>query len=164
MGESGMNWIDKLRVGASRAAEKAQRTVEMTKTAAQIAAKRKQIRALHGQIGAAVYEAYKRGDFTSAKTEVELLAEHIGMLEREIGALELELQRLNREKTCACGKSVPFDARFCPECGRKFETAPETIDTAVEVQATVRCVRCDAELGAGDRVCLRCGFDQSADS
>ncbi|WP_110842276.1 zinc ribbon domain-containing protein [Paenibacillus flagellatus] len=156
-----MKWLDMIREGASRAADKAQRTVEMTKTAALIAGKRKQIRNLHTRIGVAVYGAYRGGDFTSSGPDVVRLSAQIEALEREIGSLELELARLNREKACACGKLVPYGARFCPECGKRFETAPETIDAAVEVEATLRCVRCDAELDAGDRFCLRCGSDQS---
>lgn len=156
-----MKWLDLLKEGASRAADKAQRTVEITRTAANIAGKRKQIRSLQGGMGAAVYGAYKEGDFTSAAPEVIRISALIEALEREIGTLELELQRLNKEKTCTCGKVVPYGARFCPDCGKRFETAPEMIDEAVEVEATLRCVRCDAELGIGDRFCLRCGSDQN---
>ncbi|MBD2860972.1 zinc ribbon domain-containing protein [Paenibacillus oceani] len=163
-GGTDMKWLDLLKEGASRAADKAQRTVEITRTAANIAGKRKQIRSLHGGMGAAVYEAYREGDFTAAAPEVVRISALIESLEREIGALELELQRLNKEKTCACGKVVPYGARFCPDCGKRFETAPEMIEEAVEVEATLRCVRCDTELDIGDRFCLRCGSDQTEDA
>ncbi|WP_176706084.1 zinc ribbon domain-containing protein [Paenibacillus hemerocallicola] len=157
-----MKWLDLLREGASRAADKAQRTVEVTRTSAQIAGKRKQIRNVMRQIGASVYEAYKNGDFTASGPEVVRLSAQIEEMEREIGNLELELQRLNREKTCSCGKVVPYNARFCPDCGKRFETAPETINAALEVEGSLRCVKCDAELEADDRFCIRCGSDQSA--
>ncbi|MDF2723796.1 MAG: double zinc ribbon-containing protein [Paenibacillus sp.] len=156
-----MKWIDMLRVGASRAADKAQRTVEVTRISAVIAGKRKQMRGVQRQMGESVYEAYKGGDFTTAAPEVIRLSEQIAALEREIGNLELELVRLNREKTCTCGKVVHYSVRYCPDCGRAFETAPETIEQAVDVTATLRCVKCDGELDAGDRYCLRCGADQT---
>lgn len=158
-----MKWLHVLREGATRAADKAQRTVEVTKTAAQISGKRKQIRDLQRQIGAAVYEAHRRGDFTLAGPDVARLSMHIEELERQIGNLELELQRLNREKTCACGKVVSYSVRFCPECGKPFETSPETLGGALEVEATLRCVRCDAELGEDDKYCFRCGSDQGVE-
>lgn len=157
-----MKWIDKLREGATRAADKAQRTVEVTRTTAMIAGKRKQIRNVQRLIGASVYEAYKTGDFTAAAPDVIKLSAQIDAMEREIGNLELELHRLNRAKSCVCGEVVPYSARFCPDCGRGFATSPETIEKAVDVSATLRCVKCDDELEAGDRYCLRCGSDQSA--
>lgn len=155
-----MKWLDLLREGASRAADKAQRTVEATRTTAQIAGKRKQIRSLLEQIGASAYEAHRSGDFTAAGPEVARLSARIEAVEREIGNLELELQRLNKEKTCDCGTIVPYHARYCPDCGKPFATAPETIRTALDVQGSLRCVTCDAELSADDRFCIRCGSDQ----
>lgn len=158
-----MKWLNVLREGASRAADKAQRTVEVTKAAAQISGKRKKIRDVQRQIGAAVHAAHRMGDFTASGPEVVRLSMQIDELEREIGNLELELQRLNREKTCACGKLVPYSARYCPDCGKRFETAPETIRSAVEVEGTLRCLKCDAELEEDDKFCLLCGFDQQAE-
>ncbi|RKN83873.1 zinc ribbon domain-containing protein [Paenibacillus ginsengarvi] len=158
-----MKWLNVLREGATRAADKAQRTVEVTKLAAQISGKRRLIRDVQRQIGAAVHEANKRGDFTAARPEVTLLSAHIDGLERQIGVLELELQRLNREKTCPCGRIVPFSARYCPDCGKPFVIRPETVDEALEVEASLHCIRCDAEMGEDDKYCFRCGSDQSED-
>lgn len=159
-----MKWLDLLREGATRAADKAQRTVEVTRITALIAGKRKQIRNVMRQIGASVYNAYKNGDFTASAPEVVRLSAQIEAIEREIGNFELELQRLNREKTCACGKVVPYNARFCPDCGKQFETSPESISGAMEVEGRLRCVKCDADLEADYRFCLRCGSDQSVPS
>ncbi|GAA3408390.1 zinc ribbon domain-containing protein [Paenibacillus hodogayensis] len=153
-------WLDVLKEGATRAADKAQRTVEVTKLAAQISGKRKQIRDVHRQIGVAAHTAFRQGDLKAAEPEIARLTMQIDALERAIGNLELELQRLNREKTCSCGKRVPYSARFCPDCGKRFETAPETMVVAVEIEATIRCVNCDGELDEGDKFCLRCGSDQ----
>lgn len=156
-----MRWIDKLREGATRAADKAQKTIDATRITAQVAGKRKQIRDVTRKLGVSVYEAYKRGDVSTAETDIVRFAGQIDVLEREIGNLELALQKLNGEKTCTCGRVVSVHVRFCPDCGHRFETEPEMVQRALEIEGGLRCIECEAPVSAEDRLCVQCGADQA---
>lgn len=156
-----MKWIDKLREGATRAADKAQKTIDATRITAQVAGKRKQIRDVTRKLGVSVYEAYKRGDVSTAEADIVRFAGQIDGLEREIGNLELALQKLNGEKTCACGRVVSVHVRFCPDCGHRFETEPEMVQQALEIEGGLRCIECDAPVSVEDQLCGQCGAEQS---
>lgn len=59
-----------------------------------------------------------------------------------------------------CGKEMPDDSRFCPECGTgqgmgPVETIPVT-ETAAQSGAEKRCHNCGAEMPADSRFCPEC--------
>lgn len=106
--------------GVSTATEKAQQTVEVTRLHAQISGKRKEIEAIHAEIGAAVFDAYRQKDLSLAESKVIPACEEILVVQGEIEALEERIMQLRNEKECVCGRKVPYDTRFCPSCGHPF--------------------------------------------
>jgi len=115
--------------GVSTATEKAQQTVEITRLHAQLIAKRRDIGKLMEEIGGMVFEGYLSGDLLLEKNRMIPACEQIRAIQREIQAMENRMMELRNEKECACGKKVPFDARFCPSCGTPF---PEPLAVTAE--------------------------------
>jgi len=113
-----MDLLKKVKSGASKAAEVAQQTVEMTKLAAQVHAKKRQIDKYMSHMGQEIYAAYKAGDLAFAERQVNECCLAIQALEAEIAALEKQMKRLRNERMCACGKTLSWDVKFCPDCGR----------------------------------------------
>jgi rRNA maturation endonuclease Nob1 len=113
-----MDLLKKLKSGASKAADVAQQTVEITKLTTQIAGRKREIEKNKTLMGHEVYEAYKKGDLSLAEAKVGELCISIVELESEISSLEQQIKRVRNEKTCACGKDLAADAKFCPSCGR----------------------------------------------
>lgn len=118
------HFLSKLKKGASRAADKAQQAIEVTRLSAQIHSKRKQFDQNLYQIGLEVYEAYKAADLSKAEKTVRMYSKENQSLEMQIRELENQIRLLKHEKQCACGQSVPEQARFCANCGARLE-APE---------------------------------------
>jgi len=113
-----MDLLKKLKSGASKAADVAQQTVEMTKLAAQVTVRKREIDKYLNRIGQEVYEAHSAGDPSLAEARVAEWCGVVRELKETIATLERQMRYLRNEKTCACGKAVPGDARFCPACGR----------------------------------------------
>jgi len=117
--------------GVSTATEKAQQTVEITRLHAQISGKRKEAEKLLQSIGETVFEGYQAKDLSQMEAKVSPACEQIVAIQEEIDALEDRILQLRNEKECECGKKVPSDTRFCPDCGHAFpepepEPEPET--------------------------------------
>ncbi|MBB6731612.1 zinc ribbon domain-containing protein [Cohnella zeiphila] len=166
--------------GVSTATEKAQQTVEITKLHTQISGKRKEIERRHAQIGEAVYEAYLAKDLSKAEASILPECEAISGLRKEIVGLEDRIRELRNEKECECGHTVPYDTKFCPSCGHKFEfpeplpvevlpeaekepeqsAAPEPV--IVEAEARTVCAECEAPLQPDARFCPECGHSVGA--
>ncbi|MFF2484734.1 hypothetical protein [Paenibacillus sp. NPDC058071] len=117
-----MGFFDKLKEGASKAADKAKESVEVVKFNSQISAKRKEIEKHYIQIGEAVYQAHVANDLALAAQSIRESSAHIIGCEKEIEALEEKIKIIKEEKDCICGSVVPLEAKFCPSCGHKFET------------------------------------------
>ncbi|MBP1155014.1 MULTISPECIES: zinc ribbon domain-containing protein [unclassified Paenibacillus] len=115
------HFLSKLKQGASRAADKAQQAIEVTKISAQIHSKRKQLDQNIYQIGLEVYEAYKSADLSMAEKSVRMYSQENQALEVQIRELEEQIRLLKHEKRCACGLSVPEQAKFCTDCGARLE-------------------------------------------
>lgn len=172
--------------GVSTATEKAQQTVEITRLNAQISARKKEIEKKLAAIGEAVFDAYLEKDLSKAEQTIIPICETIVGLRKEIAGMEDRIRELRNEKECVCGTKVPFDTRFCPNCGRKFEepvhAAVEVVETvperaqaaelpeeeqaaespaghaeAAEPQVLPRCGNCGADLLANARFCPGCG-------
>jgi len=167
--------------GVSTATEKAQQTVEITKLHTQISSKRKEIEKRYAQIGEAVYEAYLAKDLSKAEAAILPECEAISGLRKEIAGLEERIRELRNEKECVCGQTVPYETKFCPSCGRKFEfpepvtpevlpdqseaPAPEAAPeeaAVVEAEARAVCAECAAPLAADARFCPECGHSVGA--
>ncbi|WP_164821600.1 double zinc ribbon domain-containing protein [Paenibacillus koleovorans] len=185
-----MNLMQRLRSGAAKAADKAQRTVETTKLSAMLARKRKELNQNFTWIGSAVYEAYKLGNLSIAETEISRLSEENKKIEEAIEALRMRIVQVNDQRLCLCGKVVPSEAAFCQSCGRKLEpieaeaaaaSASAKDESVLDVEfeafddvASVdekdpptyegtdaeRCIVCGDELGDNHAVCRRCGTAQ----
>ncbi|GCL72010.1 MULTISPECIES: zinc ribbon domain-containing protein [Paenibacillus] len=119
------HFLSKLKKGASRAADKAQQAIEVTKITAQIHSKRKQLDQNLYQIGLEVYEAYKAADLSKAEKTVRMYSKENQSLELQIRQLEDQIRLLKHEKQCACGQSVKEETRFCPNCGARLEASEE---------------------------------------
>ena len=63
-----------------------------------------------------------------------------------------------------CGKEIPNDSVFCPECGSKQET--ELINEVATEESSEkevkRCINCGAEIPIDGRFCPQCRADQEA--
>ncbi|WP_424768480.1 zinc ribbon domain-containing protein [Paenibacillus sp. sgz302251] len=112
-----MDLFKKLKSGASKAADVAQQTVEVTKLTAQIAARKREIDKYKNQLGHEVYTAYQSGQLTLAEEKVNVLCFAIQGVEAEISNLEMQIKRIRHEKSCKCGKVLDWDTKFCPNCG-----------------------------------------------
>lgn len=181
-----MGFFDKLKEGASKAADKAKDSVEVIRLHAQISSKRGEIEKLYAQIGKAVYQAHTTGQSASALELVQTASHTINVIQLEIVQLENKIKIIKAEKDCVCGEVLPFEAKYCSTCGHKFEhtlaeSAPEVIivnaaesgevmaleetgkadtligdEEAVAAAASETCPSCKAALGA-DRICENCG-------
>lgn len=106
--------------GVSTAAEKAQQTVEITRLNAQISGKRKEIEKLQIEIGKSIFEAYKVKDLSIAESKVVPACDQIEIIHGEIAVLNNRIMALRNEKDCVCGRRVPYETRFCSDCGHPF--------------------------------------------
>lgn len=116
-----MDLLKKLKSGASKAADVAQQTVEMTKLAAQVTVRKREIEKYMSLIGQEVYEARAGGNPSMADARVAEWCAAIDALKETIATLERQMRYVRNERACGCGKTVPGDARFCPACGRALE-------------------------------------------
>jgi polyhydroxyalkanoate synthesis regulator phasin len=139
-GMATMDLFKKLRSGASKAADVAQQTVEVTKLSAQIATRKREIEKYKSLMGHQVYNAYQAGNLSLSEEKLGEWCKAIHGLEGEVTALEQQIKRIRNEKTCPCGKSLAADAKFCPDCGR-----PQ-----VSVKASV--INIDAEPAADEPI------------
>jgi hypothetical protein len=180
-----MSFFQKIKHGAAKAADKAQRTVETTKLSAQISRKRKEMKDNFTEIGSAVYQAYRSGDLSLAEQEIARLSHENAAIEAAIADIHMKISQLHDERLCLCGHATGADAIYCPACGRKLETelpaaaaatdvteAPEFVDDNAEIRTEeetpvyegieeVRCRHCRQELHHEDHICPRCGTVQA---
>jgi rubrerythrin len=123
-----MGIFGKIKEGASKAADLAKETVEVTRLNGQISGKKKDIEKNHYRIGELAYHAYLDADLTTAEEDIVLICKEIENSLAEIHQLELKILEAKNEKLCACGKLLAIDIKFCPACGHKFEVieSPES--------------------------------------
>jgi len=125
--------IHKLKRGASKAADAAQLTMELTKIAGQIGMRRKEIEKCMTMIGKEVFEAREAGQPALAEARIEEWCRTVRQLKREISDFERRLRTLRKETVCVCGRTSPADAKFCPSCGRRLPApAARVIDVDPE--------------------------------
>jgi len=155
-----MSFFDRVKQGASEAAKKAQQTVEITKLKSQISSKEKEMDKIQLKIGKAVYQAFTTGDLAQSEAEVMDYCEELVLLEQDIAAIDDKIKNMKSEKACTCGKVVPIDLKFCPDCGKRFPDEPRSEDTIGDIR--VICRHCNTENDIGSKYCIQCGDELSA--
>jgi rRNA maturation endonuclease Nob1 len=151
-----MGFLDKLKEGATKAADKAKETVEVTRLNTQISGKKRDIERGYAKIGETVFQAYADGDLSAAEPEIQTLSQDIIGWQKEIAALEQKIKEVKNEKDCVCGKVVPLDAKFCQGCGHKFEEPVQPVAAAVTV-VQANCPSCASVIEEDARFCGNCG-------
>jgi len=153
------NFFDKIKQGATKVSDKAQQTVELTQLSSQISSRKKDIDKLLMMIGGEAHHAYCNDAFMLVEPKIAQLSKEILAIQHEIDMLELKIKELKNEKECSCGKIVPFDTKFCPACGNRFEPQIVPVDVIpdnVEV-VVMDCPVCHAALKPDAVYCENCG-------
>ncbi|XEC95489.1 zinc ribbon domain-containing protein [Paenibacillus tarimensis] len=154
-----MSLFEKMKQGASEAAKIAQQTVEATRLKSQKYAKEKEMARIKTKIGQAVFQAYTAGDLSGSENEVKEFCEELTGLQAEINQIEERIKMLKAEKSCVCGRVVPIDVRYCPDCGKRFTDEPKHEDTFGEIR--VICPGCKSENDINAGYCIQCGEEMS---
>ncbi|MBD3921551.1 zinc ribbon domain-containing protein [Paenibacillus sp. PR3] len=154
-----MSIFDKMKQGASDAARKAQQTLEIAKLNGQKSSREKDMSKLYSQIGEAVFEAHLSGEHEASAEVIEACCEKLQIMKQEIEMIDLKIQAIKLEKTCACGTVVPLNAKFCPDCGTRFATEQDLKPEMSSGEIRVICPNCDTENELMARYCTDCGHE-----
>ncbi|WP_135554314.1 double zinc ribbon domain-containing protein [Paenibacillus cymbidii] len=147
-------FFQKMKEGASKAADKAQQAMEVQKLNSQISGAKKEIDKLKHQIGDVVYAAYQADRVGTLELDLTALSRQIAAQEANIAELELKIKETKNQKDCpSCKQTVALDTKFCPGCGHKFEAAP----AAAAAEDAPACASCQAELEPDSKFCTSCG-------
>jgi len=154
-----MSIFDRMKQGASEAARKVEQTVEIQKLKSQISAKDKEMDKLFKRIGQSVYRGYTDGDISQSEEEVVGYCEELSGLAQDIELIREKIKSVKLEKSCGgCGKVVPANVNYCPDCGKKFPEEDQKPDASLD-EIRVICSRCKAENEIGARYCVGCGYE-----
>ncbi|KAA8997231.1 zinc ribbon domain-containing protein [Paenibacillus spiritus] len=118
-----MNLLQRLKDGANRVSEKATNSVEIGKLNSRIAEIEREMDMEFLRMGRIFYEGYRGRDLTLAEGRMTELARTCSKHQEKIDDLRVRIAELKNERLCACGYVASMDARFCPQCGRKLESA-----------------------------------------
>lgn len=116
-----MNFLQRIKDGASRVSEKAQSSVEVSKLNGQISDIEHEMQVEFLKMGKLFYEGYRSRDMSVAEGQMIELARGCNKLQEQIEGVRSRIAELRNERLCACGQIVAMDANFCPHCGRKLE-------------------------------------------
>jgi len=149
-----VDFLSKIKSGASGMTKQAQTMIEVTRLNAQISEKRSSIQSKFRDIGQQVYTRLQ-------SSEESVLDDSIRQLCTEIQGIELEIQRLNEKinelkglKPCPyCKNVVEAGAKFCPNCGAAI---PDVESEAVP-KDTRTCPKCNAAFDVSTKFCTKCG-------
>lgn len=119
-----MNFLQRIKDGASRVSEKAQSSVEIGKLHGQIADIEREMEIEFTKMGKLFYEGYRSRDMSVAEGKMVELSRVCLGLQDQIDGVRSRIAELKNERLCACGHVVALDANFCPNCGRKLEEQP----------------------------------------
>jgi DNA repair exonuclease SbcCD ATPase subunit len=122
-----MGFFGKIKEGASKAADLAKETVEISKLNTQISTKKREIDKSHSRIGELIFNAYLINQLPSVEQQVSTICQEIVNYQQEIRLLEIKIKEAKNEKVCVCGKTIELQAKFCPTCGHKFVEDSESI-------------------------------------
>ncbi|WP_405106600.1 zinc ribbon domain-containing protein [Paenibacillus sp. FSL K6-1217] len=116
-----MNFLQRIKDGASRVSEKAQSSVEVSKLNGQISDIEHEMQVEFLKMGKLFYEGYRSRDMSVAEGQMIELARGCNKLQEQIEDVRSRIAELRNERLCACGQIVALEANFCPHCGRKLE-------------------------------------------
>jgi uncharacterized coiled-coil DUF342 family protein len=116
-----MSVFEKLKKGVSTAGTKVSAAMEVNRLRMQVSLKKKEIEREFRSIGEAYFANYLKTEKVDIDAVLRPHCENIVAIQRDIQELERKIQKLNHEKKCACGKTVPQQAKYCPFCGRLLE-------------------------------------------
>ncbi|MEK5234570.1 zinc ribbon domain-containing protein [Paenibacillus sp. FSL L8-0470] len=137
-----MNFLQRIKDGASRVSEKAQSSVEIGKLNGHISDIEHEMEIEFMKMGKLFYDGYRSKDLSLAEGKMVEHSRACLKLQEQIEELRFRIAELKNEKLCTCGNVVALDANFCPKCGRKLEE-PASRKEAVPV--TVHSIHEDEE-------------------
>lgn len=137
-----MNFLQRIKDGASRVSEKAQSSVEIGKLNGNITDIEREMEIEFMKMGKIFYEGYRAKDLSLAEAKMVEHSRSCLNLQEQINDLRYRIAELKNERLCACGHVVALDANFCPSCGRKLEEHAPRKEAAA---ATVRTIQKDDE-------------------
>jgi hypothetical protein len=91
------SFFDKIKDGASKAADKAHQTLEISRLNAQISAVKKDIDKAYMLIGQSVFQAFSNGDQSQADESIAQHSEQIVSLQSSIVDIEQKIKEVKRE-------------------------------------------------------------------
>ncbi|WP_379127912.1 zinc ribbon domain-containing protein [Paenibacillus sp. sgz500958] len=133
--ELSMNFLQRIKDGASRVTEKAQGSVEISKLNSRISDIEHEMENEFMKMGKFFYEGYRLRDMSLAESKMIEISRTCSKLQEEIDGVRRRIAELKNERLCACGNIATLEANFCPSCGRKLEevsakTAPASTASA----------------------------------
>ena len=154
-----MSFFNKLKEGATKAADKAKDSVDVVRINAQISAKQKEIEKSYMIIGESVFKANAANDLAIAEQIIKAESEKIVILQQENRVLTQKIKQIKDEKTCSCGKVVPMNAKFCASCGNKFEIieSEEEVVIVETIPNVIVCSDCGCTVATSNEYCENCG-------
>ncbi|MWC30336.1 zinc ribbon domain-containing protein [Paenibacillus sp. MMS18-CY102] len=153
-----MSIFERVKQGATDAARKAQQTLEITRLNSQKSSREKEMTKLYTEMGEAMFHAYMNGETAETEERVASCCEQLRALKQDIDTIEDKIQGVKLEKSCGCGKVVPVNVKFCPDCGTRF-TEPEPKPEMTMGEIRVICPDCDTENDLAARYCTDCGLE-----
>lgn len=144
-----MGFFDKLKEQAASLGAQIDQALDTTKTKAQIASLRRNRADLVGQLGEALLEQFRKGEFDP--TSLRQMAEQIFGLERQILELErqAEAQRASQAQVMGQVPSQPQQAQMASAGGVAVPPEGRAMGN--------RCPSCGGELPEGSAFCPSCG-------
>lgn len=75
---------------------------------------------------------------------------------------ETPQEKSKSDRYCpSCGRVIPFDAKLCPYCGKKFKNHFTEKQEEEEPDKYRFCTKCGEKLEEGDEFCINCGTKAS---
>ncbi|WP_018757469.1 zinc ribbon domain-containing protein [Paenibacillus terrigena] len=155
-----MSFLDKFKKGVAEAGTLAKVTVEVNRLKLQISNKRKEIQEYYLKIGEAMFQIRQEEESDAKLTSIDEWCAQILSIQADMKDLELKIKELSNEKTCACGKVLPLDAKFCVSCGHKFEEVI-VVTLEPELEETATCPSCHQSVQNDAKFCGSCGYTLS---
>jgi hypothetical protein len=91
------SFFDKIKDGASKAADKAHQALEINRLNLQISMVRKDIDKAYNQIGQSVFRAYSNGDVSQADNDIAKFSQQIVNHGMSIAEIEQKIKEVKRE-------------------------------------------------------------------
>lgn len=75
---------------------------------------------------------------------------------------ETPREKPKSDRRCpSCGRTIPFDAKLCPYCGKKFNNHFKEEQGEEETDVSRFCIKCGEQLEEGVEFCTNCGAKAS---